>query len=190
MTFPEIIASWETFYLLMGTAGATLMGLLFVAVSINIETFRRQAYLDLQYFAALTFNSFFYVLVISLVFLIPRPAPLGIGLPLLVLGLLGFVNTSIQQRRARQVQAGRSTTAIQMRFTITAASLALLALVGLGLMFSLTGFMYLLVVDLILLLGSAAVNAWTLLVQVAPEDAQEEPHPLPTDTPHSARPEN
>ncbi len=163
MEFSEIIAGWETFYLLMGTAGATLVGLLFVAVSINIDIFRKRDYLDMQYFAALTFNSFFYVLLISLMVLIPRQTQLGLGLPLLALGLLGFANSLVQQRRAGQVQAGRAA-GIATRFRLTGISLALLALAGLGLAFGLTIAMYLLVVVLVLLLATAMVNAWTLMV--------------------------
>jgi hypothetical protein len=37
MTFPELIKEWETFYLMVGTAAATLIGLLFVAVSIHAK---------------------------------------------------------------------------------------------------------------------------------------------------------
>ena len=176
MSFSELIASWETFYLLLGTAAATLIGLLFVAVSINIDLFRKKAYLDMQYFATLTFNSFFYVLVIALLFLIPGPTRLGLGLPLLFLGLLGFGNTILQSRRARRIQAGRKGGGVPIRFTIAAVSLIGLALAGLGFILGIQTGLNLLVVVLILLLGSAAVNAWSLLVTGEPEasDTDEE----------------
>lgn len=60
--FSEVISSWETYYLLVGTAAVTLIGLLFVAITINIDTFRRRTGTDVQLFGVLTFNSFFYVL--------------------------------------------------------------------------------------------------------------------------------
>jgi hypothetical protein len=52
--FAQIISDWETFYLLSGTAAATLIGLLFIAVSIHIEIFNRQPYSHFSHFAALT----------------------------------------------------------------------------------------------------------------------------------------
>ena len=72
-----IITTWETFYLLAGTAAATLIGLLFVAISINIDLFHAQSRLDFQIFGALTFNCFFYVLLIALLFLVPGLTPTG-----------------------------------------------------------------------------------------------------------------
>ena len=57
--FSQMVGEWETFYLLTGTAAATLIGLLFVAVSINIEPFQGKERPDLQHFGALTFNASF-----------------------------------------------------------------------------------------------------------------------------------
>lgn len=47
-TFADAIHGWETFYLLTGTAGVTLIGLLFIAISINIELFRDRFSGDLR----------------------------------------------------------------------------------------------------------------------------------------------
>ncbi len=116
--FSLAMSEWETFYLLAGTAAATLMGLLFVAVSINVEAFRREAYADLQQFAGLTFNCFFYVLFISIMFLIPNVSPFGLGVPLLLLGILGVANAIIQRRRAQQQQRDHGLKSIGRRFTL------------------------------------------------------------------------
>jgi hypothetical protein len=40
--FTNTIKDWQTFYVMAGTAAATLIGLLFVAVSINIDVFRKR----------------------------------------------------------------------------------------------------------------------------------------------------
>jgi hypothetical protein len=171
--FSQIIAEWETFYLLAGTAAATLIGLLFVAVSINIEAFRQRAYADLQLFATLTFNCFFYVLLIALIFLIPGLSALGLGLPLSVLGLLGLGNALLQQRRARRFQSRRGATNIASRFLIPIVGLLGLAIAGILLMARIAPSLYAVIVVIVFLLGSASVNAWVLLVradeqQVAP----------------------
>jgi hypothetical protein len=92
--FTNTVKESQTFYVMAGTAAATLIGLLFMAVSINIDVFRRRTSEDIQHFAALTFNCFFYVLLISMLFLIPRSSPVCLGTPLLLLEVLGLFECS------------------------------------------------------------------------------------------------
>lgn len=170
-SFAHDVSSWETFYLLAGTAAATLVGLLFVAVSINIDSFRQNAYGDLQLYAALTFNCFFYVLLISLLFLVPGISPLGLGLPLFVLGALGLANVLIQRRKAQRIQSERNARGIAARFVAPSLCLLGLALVGILTIAQVAEGLYGLVVIIVVLLAVAALNAWSLLLRV--EEAEE-----------------
>jgi hypothetical protein len=165
LDFTATIAEWRTFYSLAGTAAATLIGLLFVAVSINIDTFRRRSSADLHHFAALTFNCVFYVLLISMFFLIPSLSPLGLGIPLLLLGVLGLLNAVIQQRRSRSKPAGRQAADIAGKFNIPILCMLGLAIVSVGLLFQVSQGLYGLIVVVLALLISASQNAWALLVQ-------------------------
>jgi hypothetical protein len=174
--FQQLVSGWETFYLLMGTAAATLIGLLFVAVSINIDTFRKEAYTDLQLFAALTFNCFFYVLVIALLFLIPGLSPVGLGLPLFILAGLGLVNALLQQRRALKTQSKRQAAGLASRFTVPIVGLLGLAIFAILVMGQLAVGLYGLVFVIIVLLASAASNAaWLLLVRLDEDETTETP---------------
>jgi CDP-diglyceride synthetase len=92
--FAQQVSGWETFYLLTGTAAATLIGLLFVAISVGRESIEAKATRDLSLFGALTFNCFLYVLVISIHFLIPELSRTWLGLPLVVLGLLALIGVA------------------------------------------------------------------------------------------------
>jgi hypothetical protein len=176
-TFSETISTWETFYLLAGTAAATLMGLLFVAVSININAFHKQLYADLQLFATLTFNCFFYVLLISIMFLIPELSPLGLGIPLFLLGGLGLANAILQQGRAKRLQSKRGVTSIASRFNLPIYSLLGLAIMGMGVIFKLRLSLYGLVFVIVFLLASASLNAWILLVRAdKQEKIRTDPH--------------
>ena len=166
MTFPELIKEWETFYLMVGTAAATLIGLLFVAVSIHIENFHRNTSTDLHYFAALTFNCFFYVLLMAILFLVPRLSPLKLGIPLLLLSGLGIANMLIQKTRVKKIQAKRQNRQIANRFNVPIACLVGLLIVSLGTMFQITLSLYGMILVIILLLASASQNAWTLLVRI------------------------
>jgi hypothetical protein len=163
--FSQAVHEWQTFYQVAGTAAATLIGLLFVAVSIHIEIFTRKAITDIHHFAALTFNCFFYVLLIAMFFLIPRLSPLGLGIPLALLGLLGLVNAVIQQARSRKWQSVHQGMDLASRFNLPNLCLACLIVIAVCVMLGLTQSLYALVVVVILLLASAAQNAWTLLVQ-------------------------
>ena len=86
--FAAAIAGWQSFYNLAGSAAFTLLGLVFVAVSINIGMITlagKQG--DLVQFARETLTSFLTVMIIALVFMIPGQGPYGMGLPLLIIGL-------------------------------------------------------------------------------------------------------
>ncbi len=65
-SFAAAVQSWHDYYIMVGTASATLVGLLFVGLSLNIEMLRRPESADLRTLAALTFNSFIYVLLVLL----------------------------------------------------------------------------------------------------------------------------
>jgi len=162
--FAQFESDWETFYLLTGTAAATLIGLLFIAVSIHIEIFNRKPYSHFSHFAALTFNCFFYVLLISILFLIPNQSPLGLGIPLAVLGALTTFNAIIQQRASRKVQAEGVGANLTSRFNVPILTLFGLTVIGILVILEYAWSLYLLVAVIILLLGSAAQNAWALLV--------------------------
>ena len=166
MDFSELIKEWETFYLMVGTAAATLIGLLFVAVSINIDSFHRKASTDLHHFAALTFNCFFYTLLMAILFLVPRLSPLELGIPLLLLSLLGLANMLIQKNRVQKIPSKRQHRPIANRFNLPIVCLAGLLIVSIGTMFQFTLSLYGMIPVIIFLLASASQNAWALLVQV------------------------
>src|SRR4029078_9958121 len=64
-------ASWHDFYLTTGAASASLIGLLFVALSLNLDTITETSSEDLRALGEQAFNSFSLVLLIALFVLIP-----------------------------------------------------------------------------------------------------------------------
>jgi len=71
MRFEQVVERWHEFYLLAGTAAVTLVGLLFVALSFHLETLLHDSRAHLLALARHTFSGFVYVLLFSLMFLIP-----------------------------------------------------------------------------------------------------------------------
>jgi hypothetical protein len=49
--FAQAIEGWHDFYLMVGTAAATLVGLLFVSLSLNVDVITREANADLRVLA-------------------------------------------------------------------------------------------------------------------------------------------
>ncbi len=166
IAFSEVIRQWETFYLLAGTASVTLIGLLFISVSINVERFHGRKSADLKHFAGLTFNCFFYVLIIAILFLVPGISSLGLGIPLFILGILGILNAIVQQRRAQRSTKNGTELNIAPRFNVPIIGLALMILLSVGIYFQIETSLYGFIIVIILLLGSASHNAWAMLVEI------------------------
>ena len=80
------LANWHDFYVTMATASASLIGLLFVALSINLDAVSGPSRDDLRAFAEQAFASFTVVLLIAAIFLVPTGGPSSIGVACLVLG--------------------------------------------------------------------------------------------------------
>src|SRR4051794_7023448 len=90
-TFDQLIAEWQTFYFALGTAAATLTGLLFVAVSLHLEQFADKEHPELRTFAFRTLVGFVNLLFLSLYFLVPHPTPLGLAVSLIATSLIAGV---------------------------------------------------------------------------------------------------
>ena len=71
MTYTDAVQSWRDFYVTAGAAAATLVGLLFVGLSLHIRVVVSQA--DVKSLARITLADFFVILLVALVIL----APLG-----------------------------------------------------------------------------------------------------------------
>src|SRR5690606_38323563 len=101
----QAIESWNTFYTAVSAASATLVGLLFVSLSVNLKLVTGEQHAEIRALAIQTFTNFTYVLIISLIFLIPNPSPSGVGITFLIFGALGTVSviraimTTARQRK-------------------------------------------------------------------------------------------
>ncbi|MGI8826231.1 MAG: hypothetical protein ACR2JC_11415 [Chloroflexota bacterium] len=92
-SFSSTIASWQSFYVLAGSASATLIGLLFVAVSLHIDLIGESGAAVILSMARRTFIRFILVVLVALLFLVPHQNPQGLGLPLLALGVVDALRT-------------------------------------------------------------------------------------------------
>lgn len=170
-TFAEGVARWRDFYALAGSAAAGLVGLLFVSVSLHLETIVRSGRGAVRVLSEQTLTSFIYVLLIALFFMVPAQNPAGLGLPLLVMGLFGCwrtLQTFMGFRRSAD-EPGRVLRSgyVWRRFAYPAVSHLGLTLVSL---LTLRGHPralgWVLVVTLFLLV-SATLSSWDLMLLLA-----------------------
>jgi hypothetical protein len=165
--FTRAVEGWHDFYLMIGAAAATLVGLLFVSLSLNVDAITRPENDDLRMLAAQTFTSFICVIAFSVLFLIPDQGPAGLGLPLLGIGGYGLYKTASQfsqTRRKRPRAWGRGSVA--RRFVIPIVCFVTLVIIAGSVLLGQTDGLYWLVPVMILLIVTASSNAWELLMRL------------------------
>ncbi len=166
MPFEVVAERWHDFYVLAGTSAATLVGLLFVGLSLHLRVVVTHA--EVRGLARITLANFGLILVISL-FLVIRQSPTAASTELLFSGAisLGLVAPSIVRAiRTRAVL----TNAVQLvaRFTFSVAGYAGVVVAGVLIRRGVypSAFTWLVVVTVLLIVVSLR-NSWDLLVRVA-----------------------
>lgn len=85
MSYSDTLAGWHDFFVTCGAASATLVGLLFVGISLHVRVVA--THVDVRRLARVTLSTFFTVVVIALVMLIPATTAAFTGLGLLVMAI-------------------------------------------------------------------------------------------------------
>jgi hypothetical protein len=105
-SFSNAVAEWNDFHTLLGTGAFTLLGLLFVAVSLRLNIFTQRKLADIRDFALLTFANFLSLTIIALLFSIPSQNKIGMAMPIMVIGLLGLIAIALLVRESQRVNTG------------------------------------------------------------------------------------
>jgi hypothetical protein len=169
VSYRAAVSAWHDFYILAGTASATLVGLLFVGLSLHLRIVIASS--EVRSLARVTLANFGAILFVTLFMVIPDDqstaalALIASGLASLVIATPSLVAPA--QRGGRGLQMGRRDRArLIMRFGLSAASYVAIIVAG-GLLFSSSSsaFTWLVVAILVLLIVSLR-NTWDLLVTV------------------------
>jgi hypothetical protein len=173
-SFSQLVHEWQIFYATIATAAATLVGLLFVAMSLNVRMFTGNKNIGLKKLAILTLTNFLYIIIFALIFLIPRQGPIGLGLPLMCNGFAGLMSTIPHLRTLlSNIPQGISRRNTYIRAAMTLVAFAVLIIVSfLVTVRASTASLYWLVAPMILLLISASRNTWSLLISVREASAK------------------
>lgn len=171
MSYQSLIQGWHDFYIIAGTASATLVGLLFIGLSLHLRAVLSRS--EVRSLARVTLTNFGLLLFISLFMVVPQ-GPSGITLQLLISGGL-----SVAIVVPSLLAAGRSQTrTLRLPQLVVRFGLSLLSYAGVivaGALFAGAAYdaalSWLVVVTIVLLVVSLR-NSWDLLVSVGPAIAE------------------
>jgi hypothetical protein len=166
--FGQLVQEWHIFYAAIAASAATLVGLLFVSTALNVGLFAGTDNIGLKKLASQTLLNFLYAIVFSLIFLIPRQRPIGLGAPLMCIGIVGLIRTASNLRDLfSNIPRGISRRTTFARAAMALVALSVLIIVSfLVLLRANADSLYWLVAPMILLLVSASANTWSLLIGV------------------------
>ena len=164
-----LVSGWHDFYILAGTSAATLVGLLFVGLSLHLRIVIASS--EVRSLARVTLANFGAVLLVSLFMVIPQDQStaalelIGSGLASLaiitpsVIGAARSGGSTLQMRR-------RDRARLVLRFGLSGASYLAIIVAGILLLSSLPSAFTWLVVATVVLLIISLRNTWDLLVTV------------------------
>ncbi|HLJ60835.1 MAG TPA: hypothetical protein VKZ50_14005 [bacterium] len=165
-TLTQTLQTWHDFYLLVGTAAATLVGLMFLATALGSQLLNRETIPALGVFLTPTVIHFVYVLIIATVALTPILTRVPLGVLLVLAGLLSFGQalSGVRYMR-RQQREGRLDQSDWIWYLITpVVSYLLLIGTGIGLLSRNSQALSALALATVVLLVLGIRNAWDMVV--------------------------
>lgn len=157
-------SAWNDFAVAVAGAAAALSGLLFVAVSINIQ--RILSFSNLPGRAVQTLIMLVTPLLISVLLLIPQQPKPVLGTELALMGVFGGAALwRLNRPAARGTQENRGSFLLS-RLLPSAAITLLPVLAGITLIAEAGGGLYWLAPAILIALLAGLVNAWVLLVEI------------------------
>jgi len=165
------VEAWHEFYLLIGTAGLTLTGLLFVVVSFGARIVASGAATGVRAFVSPNAVYFCTTLVVAAVFLIPSVSPAAIGVFLCV-GALASLGYLLAYTKVHQRWRENKLPVVDWVWFVglPTANYVLLLLAAVGVLIGAAWSMYGIAVAQIILLVIGIRNAWDLVIWMAEQE--------------------
>ncbi len=160
--------SWDQFYEMIGGAAATLLGLLFVSVSLNAETILGSAHKHSRRLAEQAFQNYLAVLVVSLAVVMPVGASRSMGYTLLSVCALWTVWAVVRMVQAvGSSPAGESRIGPLRRYVSTLLGFGMLIYAAYLMVTGGKGYADYIAPGVMLLIISATIVSWELLIKLA-----------------------
>jgi steroid 5-alpha reductase family enzyme len=159
--------AWHDYFGMLGAAAATLLGLLFVSVSINAEVILGSAHKHSMHLAEQAFHNYIAAVIVSLVAFLPGISNTSLGLT--ILSLSGLYTVRLLVRFYKAMRAPRATDSrfdALRRYSSTLIGFVLLAVGGAQMTRDNQVEPIIAMGGLVLIVSATAIS-WQLLVRVA-----------------------
>ena len=97
--FIDTLDSWQNYYFMLGGAAAALIGLMIVALSLGTRVVSKTTIEDIKAFATPSVLYFVWVLMLSVVMLVPAESPTFLVVSLIPGGIFGLISAFPYIRR-------------------------------------------------------------------------------------------
>jgi hypothetical protein len=170
MSYTAEVAGWHDFYIMAGTASATLVGLLFVGLSLHLQIVITAS--EVRSLARVTLANFGAVLFAALFMVIPQ-GPTAAGSQLIGVGLVSLVIAgpslvgAVRSREWSFQMSVMQRLRVALRFGLSSLSYLAIMAAGILLLSSVSAAFSVLLIATVLLLVVSLRNTWDLLVTVA-----------------------
>ena len=156
---------WHDLFVAVAGASAALAGLLFVAVSINVDRILKYEGLPERGIEALAM--LLAPLIVSIAGLLPGQGHVALGIELLAISA-ALVAVMLRLPVARQLPAGIETPPhyVLNRQVVRLSGTVLLVIGSLAEIFAVGGGLYWIAAGIVVLILGAVINAWVLLVEI------------------------
>ncbi len=162
------LEKWHDFFLLSGTAAVTLVGLLFLSMSFNLEVLLHESKSHLLDHARAIMICYTFIMVLSLSFLVPQAGFAFAGMLLVAFSLMALGLQAIQMIRRRSRHLGKNDRFLRRRGAFLIVGYLLALTNGLAMLLDPKPVQVFNMVGLVcMLLGNAVGSSWDLLVRVA-----------------------
>jgi hypothetical protein len=160
--------AWSQLYSVTGGSAATLLGLLFVAMSVSAPASRGEMHQNTRHLADQAFQNYLVVMLVSLFAIFPSLTLRELGLVTLGLTALRAISalTRLYWAAIRPYETGSPLRSLR-RQALSLAGFALLIYSGLGIVLDRGDMRPTLAVANIILLVAATTGAWELLLRIA-----------------------
>ncbi len=158
------IADWSTYLTVQAGAAATLTGLVFVAVSLNVSRILSNAGLPSR--AAESLVQLLGIFFISSIALVPRQSARLLGTEVLLIGFVSWLVQVTGQIRYMFNRSGHPLTWLTWRALLTQIATLPFCIAGVEIFIGSPGSLYWLVLGFIASFIAALFSAWVLLVEI------------------------